>query len=366
MLFSFSLATELTTNAEVLQDDLTRANNCLAKADSLTALLTNLNLPSFNRLNADGTNMLNYMYRDAIIYQDIFAAYNSNIFTKKGTPNGWDETSYVQNPWNSKRILKIGGGPNFNGNGMLINVPDGGFNVLWLRVLNDRWMTFRCQSLNDESQVNFNSVQEIYAAGYRKLNQYGPDGGSPDSYWDLHHWLPIPLRQPGQYMCYSDKNSDDWISGIAFSKNLWNHALNSAVAFLWKLNPQTGDINWVGENWNNDQLAYFPAGSNTEVSVPVVYSGKDKIIYIVEHNNNWTGCQHGNVYINGQQVERFRTSYSNPFATHYNSKIYDRYMATKIPASLVGQNDKFVRLKIDMTGSNHHIHFREIGTHDYI
>jgi len=41
-------------------------------------------------------------------------------------------------------------------------------------------------------------------------------------------------------------------------------------------------------------------------------------------------------------------------------------MATKIPASLIGQTDKFVRLKIDMTGSNHHIHFREIGTHDYI
>jgi len=77
------------------------------------------------------------------------------------------------------------------------------------------------------------------------------------------------------------------------------------------------------------------------------------------------GTQHGNVFINGQPVERFRTTYSNPFATHWNSKIYERYMATRIPANLIQATDKFVRLKIDMTNSNNHIHFREIGTHDY-
>jgi len=95
------------------------------------------------------------------------------------------------------------------------------------------------------------------------------------------------------------------------------------------------------------------------------YSGKDKIIYIVEHNNNWTGTMHGSVFINGTQIERFRTSYTNPFAIHHNSKFYQRYMATRIPASLIGPNDKFCKLKIDMTASNHNIYFREIGTHDY-
>jgi len=201
--------------------------------------------------------------------------------------------------------------------------------------------------------------------GYRKLNSIAPDGGCTDAFWDVHHWVAIPLRGEGSYNVYSDKYSDDWISGIAFSKNLWNHAYNSAVAYYWGLNPGTGVPSWSTENWNNDNLAYFPLNTNIEVLVPVMPTGGDKIVYIVEHNNNWMGTQHGNVFINGQPVERFRTTYSNPFATHWNSKIYERYMATRIPANLIQATDKFVRLKIDMTNSNNHIHFREIGTHDY-
>jgi len=351
-------------SAKSSQDIGALITQCQTKVDALTQQINGLSYSVNQRISSDGVNLYNYIYRDSIIYNDIFAAYNSNIFQKKGTPASWDETSYNQNPWNSKRILRIGLGPNSNGNGLMVNIPDG-YNVLWLRILNDRWFTFRVQSLDSENKVDYNFVPELYATGYRKLNQYAPDGGSPDSYWDLHMWMPIPLRSSGQYMVYSDKNGDDWLSGIGFGKNLWNHALNSAVAYYWKLNAQTGDLVWGGENWNNDQLGLIPSNSNVEMSVPVFYSGKDKIIYIVEHNNNWTGTMHGSVFINGTQIERFRTSYTNPFAIHHNSKIYQRYMATRIPASLIGPNDKFCKLKIDMTASNHNIYFREIGTHDY-
>jgi hypothetical protein len=46
----------------------------------------------------------------------------------------------------------------------------------------------------------------------------------------------MPLRKSGGYIVHSDKYSDDWISGIAFSKNIWNHAKNSAVAYHWAIN----------------------------------------------------------------------------------------------------------------------------------
>jgi len=304
------------------------------------------------------------MYRDAKIYQDIFNAFDSNIVRKVGSPSGWDDTSYATNPWNLRRILRIGGGVQNNNNGLLVNVP-AGYNVMWLRVLNDRWTTFRVTPHRDDNSVDFSDQVEIYSAGYRNLNEISPDGAAPDSQWNVHKWMPIPLHATGSYMVYSAQNSDTWISGIAFGKNLWNHAVNSAVAFLWKLNPQTGDIGWTSENWNNDNLGYFFAGRVTEVSVPVVWTGKDKLVYIVEHNNNWVGTQHGDVFINGNKVERFRTSYSNPFATHFNSKFYCRYMATRVPANLVQQGDKFFLLKIDMTIANNNIHFREIGSHDY-
>jgi hypothetical protein len=64
--------------------------------------------------------------------------------------------------------------------------------------------------------------------------------------------MPMPLRKPGKYMLYSSfSESDDWISGIAFSKNLWNHATNSAVAYHWALNGGKS-VDWATNDWNRD------------------------------------------------------------------------------------------------------------------
>jgi len=346
------------------QDPTTRVANLEATIGRLSNLLTSQAQRNSISSNS-GVDYRHHMYKEAIVFQDIFNAYNSNVFTKKGSPGSWDETSYATNPWNGRRILRIGNGVQSNGNGILVDIPTG-YNVLWLRVLGDRWTTFRVSPQDATSPANFQDWTEVYAAGFRNLNKIAPDGAGTDSQWNVHEWVPIPLRATGTYMVYSAQNSDAWLSGIGYGKNIWNHAVNAAVAFLWQLNPGTGNIGWVGENWNSDQLAYFPAGSNVEVSVPVIFTGKDKLIYIVEHNNNWQGNQHGNVFINGQQVERFRTTFQNPFAVHNNGKLFNRYIATVVPASLIQSTDKFVRLRIDMTGTNNHIHFREIGTHDHI
>jgi len=74
---------------------------------------------------------------------------------------------------------------------------------------------------------------------------------------------------------------------------------------------------------------------------------------------------HTGLWVNNQPIERFRTSYQNPFAVHYNSKIYQRYLAAKIPKELINVDDKFINLKVDMSRSNAAIHFRELGTHDW-
>jgi hypothetical protein len=303
------------------------------------------------------------MYKDAIIFQDIFNAHHSNVWSKKGTPGGWNDSSYVSGTWNGRRSLNMGTGVQSNANGMLVRVPSG-YNVLWLRVFNDRWATFRVALYDVERQHVYDTGKEIYAGGFRKLNEISPDGAAPDSYWNLHMWMPIPLRTEGSYMVYSEVNGDNWISGIAFGKNLWNHAKNSPVAYVWKLNDQNGTTGHSAD-WNNDQYGYFQTGTVTELSVPVVYSGKDKLVYSVEVNDNWQGATHGDVWINGVQIERFKTTYQNPFAIHFNSKLYNRYLAARIPANLIRNDDKFVRLKIDLSKDNNHFHFRELGTHDY-
>jgi len=240
---------------------------------------------------------------------------------------------------------------------------------MWIRVLGDRWCVLRVAAYTPNAPFSFTDVTEIYAGGFRNLNKIAPDGAGSDTYWNVHEWMPIPIRGGAtQYNIYSAQNSDSWISGIGFGKNLWNHATQSAIAYLWKLNAQTGDVTWMGQ-WNNDQLTCFTAGSTVEISVPVVSSGKDKMIYFAEHNANWVDTQHGSIVtVNGQPIERFRTTYVNPFSVHIGSKFYNRYIATKIPANLIGQSDKFVKLKLDFTNQNNsgNLCFREVGTHDVI
>ena len=51
-----------------------------------------------------------HMYKEAVIYDDIFTALESGIIKKQGNPAGWDEKSYRQNLWNSKKMLNIGKG----------------------------------------------------------------------------------------------------------------------------------------------------------------------------------------------------------------------------------------------------------------
>ena len=76
---------------------------------------------------------------------------------------------------------------------------------------------------------------------------------------------------------------------------------------------------------------------------------------------------HSSVTVNSKPVERFRTSYNNPFpfAVRFNSKLYDRYMALFIPSSLIPNGALFINAQVDMRSSDNHIFIREIGTHDY-
>ena len=175
-------------------------------------------------------------------------------------------------------------------------------------------------------------------------------------------WTPIRITRAGLLAVYTDINGDGWISGIAFGKNLWNHTRNSAIAYHWKLNG--GTDGWAADSWNSDNLGLIQAGKIDEFIVPVANPGSDKLLYIVEHNNNNLGTMHTSIKVNGTPIERFKTTYSNPFAVHFNGKIYDRYLAALIPSSLIPKDALFIKVEIDMRQQNEHIRYREMGTHD--
>lgn len=297
--------------------------------------------------------------KEALIYQDIFVPLFDNSISKIGNPSGWDQSSYSSNLWNGKKIIAIGNNYAANGNGLKVVVP-GEYDLLWIRV-NDPLVTVKV------TPINF-SYEDKYSCGKRGLNEVSPDGTVKDSHNYYHQWCPIPVRRTEDgdviLVIHSFINTQVWISGIAFGKNIWNHAKNSAVAYHWKVNGGS-DVNWGTDNWNTDILVLIPPGRVNELIVPVVPNGKDKLFYLLEHNSNWSGVMHRSITANDVEIERLRSTYINPFSLHANGKAFMRYLAAKIPKELIGPNDHFVSIKINMMDQDLDIKIREAGTHDY-
>lgn len=296
---------------------------------------------------------------DSRIYQDIFLASKEKAIEKLGQPN-YDDHTYTQKKlWNDRPIIRYGGNNENDGNGAQVIIPDG-YDTVWVRVLGDRWTVIKAYFL-DGGQESLG----LWAGGHRDTNCYCPDGSLSDSHFNTHQWLPIPAGRGGRLALIAKPSTggDFWLSGLAFSKNPWAHAVQSAVGYHWAVNG--GDkVPWNNDNWNNDSLAMITPKTNLDLQVPVVPSDRDKLLYLVEHNNNWNGCMHNAITVNNKPIERFMASYDNPFARHWNSKFYERYVAARIPKDLVAQDARYLTVKVDMGTQNHKIHFREIGTHD--
>jgi hypothetical protein len=310
--------------------------------------------------------MTNRMYPndDVLIYQDIFTARDIGAIKKFGNP-GYNDTDYTKaKPWNLRSIIMFGSsGITADGNGALVTIPSK-YDTVWVRVLGDRWNTIQAVFL-DGAKENLGR----WTGGHRSLNSFAPDGATADGTWVdnpgfmAHEWLPIPAGRAGQLLLTGKEttNLEFWISGLAFSRNPWSHVAQSAVGYNWAVNGGT-KVGWNSDNWNNDVLAVINAGSKPTLRVPVLPSGRDKLLYIIEHNNNWVGALHGGITVNGMAIERFTTTYDNPFARHWNSKIYERYLAARIPKELV--QGRYLDVQIDLSLQANNFNFREIGTHD--
>lgn len=320
-------------------------------------------------IEAGGTFNPNHhrMYPEGpAVYDNIFDALAKGVIGKIGSPDYDDKSWNPKKPWHGKPIIKFGGNSEPDGSGAQVVIPDG-VQTVWIRVLGDRWNVVRAYYL-DGAKENLG----LWAGGRRSLNCYCPDGSLSDGRFIderiiTHQWVPIPVPRAGKLALISSPktNRSFWLSGLAFGKNPWGHAAQSAVACHWSLNG--GDnIKWHTHDWNNDVLAQFQNGRESTVVVPVVEAGRDKLIYIIEHNNNWNGCMHGGLSVNGKPVERLMATYDNPFARHWNSKFYARYIAARVPAELIPKKAKWLTVKLDMRQAGNDLYFREIGTHDLV
>ena len=313
----------------------------------------------------DANPLRNRMYpAEPVVYQDIFDALAAGAIQKIGTPS-YDDTTYKgQSLWGDRHIIRFGGNNEADGNGAVVTIPPG-YDTVWVRVLGERWNVIHAYFLDNSGDLG------LWTGGFRSANSYAPDGTLADGYAAAHQWLPIPARGAGRLALISKSNTNKefWISGLAFSKNPWGHAVQSAVGYHWAVNGGNA-TGWGTDNWNADTLAKIDPKTNLVLKVPVVPSGRDKLLYLIEHNSNWNGAMHTAITVEGQPVERFMATYDNPFSRHWNSKFYERYIATRIPNQYIPSNARFLNVVIDMTKQEYNpndlkpIYFREIGAHD--
>lgn len=295
------------------------------------------------------------------IYQEVFDALRQGAIAKLGQPS-YDDTSYRQTELGARHIISFGSNNEADGNGALVTIP-AGYDTVWVRVLGERWNVIHAYFLNNNNSKGDDLGS--WVGGRRSLNSYAPDGTLADGFDVQHQWVAIPAGHDGRLALISKPNTDQgfWISGLAFSKNPWAHATQSALGYHWAVNGGNA-VEWVTHDWESDVLAKMVGGKRYELKVPVVPSGRDKLLYLIEHNANWNGAMHTAITVNGTPIERFMATYDNPFARQWNSKFRERYIATRIPKELIASNAHYISVVIDLSKQNRELNFREIGAHD--
>jgi hypothetical protein len=292
-------------------------------------------------------------------------------------------SKWPSNDINGKYIYRTVNGNTLQskGTGIKITVPQPpqgsnyDYEVLWIQTLNDRNSTFKVyQNVNNTTNY-FGS----YATGIRMLNNISPDGSMHNERWDRFEWYPVPinLKDSREIIISNFYSTDTWFSGFAFSSNPWKHCRVSALSVHWQTNISSDPnsinntnpaITWHSENWYNDPLAQFISNTYPEIRIPFVNSGRDKIFYIIEHNNSWgpgmidVSIQVGSTW---KIIGNLYTSFDNPFAIHFNSKIYQRYLGVVIPRTYLTGLTDFMSIRLNVPyNSGSHFYFREVGTHD--
>ena len=303
-------------------------------------------------------------------------------------------STYSATPFVSQNINNItfAGTTEKPGTGIVFNLP-ATHTVIWLRV-----------------QTGYLTVVSVYSGTtwlgnytssyYRYSNNFSPDGSTADSNL-YYNWMPIALGIHYSTINVTPifpTNSNFVISGVATSTNPWNHISDHAISYYYNINktqivsnPVILTGTWTAASTGWDSMITLPAGVISTLYVKIIPSTNDKLLYII--GNNDIGSQYSpntypKIYINigntggsatsGStiNVERLTTTYVNPFSTHYNTRYGSKYMALRIPASLITTAVSsmtptplpVIQLTVtfDLTLDTAGFIIREMGTHDYV
>jgi hypothetical protein len=384
-------------------------NKCLTSDGLNTFLLMNSPLTSYMYLPNSSTtlNDQNLIWKDISNNMKFSDTVRPNSAIKVVGGDKWrywngsvnvDWNGYANAPYHGMNIYTTTGfetGPQTNGTGIEVTVPahpipGKDYSVLWIKVSNDRYNYLKVYDMSGESVRKYYGKQSF---GFTSINNISPDGSTNSEHYSVGLWWPFPIDLSGNssrkimISSFYKGAVPTFIAGIAFSTNPWNHCRIHGNCLYDQVNNDN-DSNTISQTptlifkensdaaWNNIILLSFVAGSQPIIRIPFVNTQRNKIFYIIEINDNFGPSMNG-VEINTtplsttatwQYIGNVNTTFSNPFAIHTNSKIYQRYYGIVIPKQYLpvkgsSINDNFIQLRFTIpTGVN--FRFSEVGTHD--
>ena len=285
-------------NISTIKFSIIKINNSIKKNEDQIDFTSNIANKLFGLWNK---SELIFNRKGIIIFEDIQKAYDKKIFQKIGSPDGFA----TNNPlWKLKSIISIGKPSTNNKSGILVNIPNGGYDNLGVRILNDRFICFSCIYSDDYESIG------IFCGGYTNNgNSISPDGSVSGSYNKHNKWIYIPVKKAKSIIISNSNYSErkfygkGWISGLSFGKNdLWSFTINSAYAFVNAVNG--GNQSTYHSIWNNDQLSFLEKGKNYTIYVPIIPNGKDKILFFTGYGNYVEGNCITEIMVNDKNVER--------------------------------------------------------------
>jgi hypothetical protein len=304
-----------------------------------------------------------------------------------------------------------------NNMGFVVNIPTPaqlGFtpSVLWIEVYN---LNEGGKSFQVSDGVNFSVKIGSYRNNYNIMR---PDGGISSNLFNLDknsYWFSIPFdyntisSQKILYVSrYVSESGDFKICGLAFTTNPWNHFSVPILSIRWNLNNTISDMRGplsITTNISSNEFSIYlnTSGktnkSNIIVRIPVVNSGKDKVLYLISTNEgtysvdvikgvyiftnpnihpsiasttkDLTTATTADTFDNPMvKLTNFSASFNNPFSRNSNSSNYRRYTATIIPKQYITSNFIIIGMQypysISTGWSWSTTRIKEMGTHDLL
>jgi len=242
-----------------------------------------------------GVSTSNALFSNIQYHDDIFAAWNNNTGILQSYNGAMNNTVVhtALNPWNNSSLIQVPIGANSvtTGPGIKITVP-AGCDMVWIR-------NHQGDSIQENRiQYAWNTSANIIGVN-RHYGNLGPKARPTPSIlggvqkketrhnWGLPFYLPDDLGGTlfAAWIPIGNANTvDNWIAGIAFSKNNRNFTATNAIEIFRNDRAtsvsQTFEQRWGQYHTSAQNTSTTFTSAPTTIGIPVINKGSDKVFVL--------------------------------------------------------------------------------------